>query len=295
MLKHMKKPLYFLHIPKTAGTSVVSALDTQFDVSDIAPYQLWNQYLPASKSWKRLFNKHPMGKYSLVRGHFGYGVWREMGQKPNYITMLRDPEERVLSFYRHIQWHISNVGEPGMFFTGDDKPLSEMLSSDTAHFSNFQSKFLGLDLNIKQIAKDESEKESRRFKNMHAMPEFYDTKVPADKLASLAKTHLDEFSFVGIKEHFEESMILLHHKMGWEYQSVNKENVSPKQTETGTVTDEDREVIRKINSADTQVYDYALSKFQTEVLSMLKLKLEVDLTWSEYKESKDEILKKLKA
>ena len=37
--------LYFLHIPKTAGTSLIFSLENYFDVNDLLPSQMWRQLL----------------------------------------------------------------------------------------------------------------------------------------------------------------------------------------------------------------------------------------------------------
>ena len=37
--------LYFLHIPKTAGTSLIRILDNHFDHNSILPQQKWDDLL----------------------------------------------------------------------------------------------------------------------------------------------------------------------------------------------------------------------------------------------------------
>jgi hypothetical protein len=81
--------LYFLHIPKTAGTTLISILDSFFDYDTIYPEQLWHNLL---KNRSTNFSR-----FRLIRGHFGYGLCRLLPKKPVIMTMLRNPVDRHIS------------------------------------------------------------------------------------------------------------------------------------------------------------------------------------------------------
>ena len=52
--------LYFLHIPKTAGTTFASVLDNYFDFNSILPQQVWSQLLKnRPKNFSKLFFVKP--------------------------------------------------------------------------------------------------------------------------------------------------------------------------------------------------------------------------------------------
>jgi hypothetical protein len=60
--------LYFLHIPKTAGTTLKPILDARFDEAEICPAELWRDLIKLP--WDAIPG------YRFFRGHFG---WRRPG------------------------------------------------------------------------------------------------------------------------------------------------------------------------------------------------------------------------
>lgn len=89
-LQQLDARLYFLHIPKTAGTSLRLMLELQVSAGEIYPYR--NQ----SKAKGAVTQE-------LVSGHFSYEFCKRLD--PNFeeafkVTTLRDPVERYLSLLR---------------------------------------------------------------------------------------------------------------------------------------------------------------------------------------------------
>lgn len=85
-----KHPLFFVHIPKTAGASLHQFLDTQFDESDIFPG--WN---PPDLSFQRRTNL----PYLLFRGHFTAGQRGHAPSGTELFTVLRRPVSHAYSFF----------------------------------------------------------------------------------------------------------------------------------------------------------------------------------------------------
>lgn len=67
----ISKQIYFLHIPKTSGTSVTAYLDTLFPKKRIFPYQRWDQAFN-DKGHKEIKKMLESNNFYLIRGHFGY-------------------------------------------------------------------------------------------------------------------------------------------------------------------------------------------------------------------------------
>jgi hypothetical protein len=88
-------PLYFMHVPKTGGTSVASVLDDRFPPDEIFPGGLMPDLLAAPRSELRRFR--------LFHGHFGLVLPALLDEEPRMLTVLRDPLEMIRSLYMHIR------------------------------------------------------------------------------------------------------------------------------------------------------------------------------------------------
>ncbi|WP_426033062.1 sulfotransferase family 2 domain-containing protein [Caulobacter sp. DWP3-1-3b2] len=84
------RPLVFIHVPKTAGTALVSELAhvfpnaLNFDAFRIAEFA----------------DDIRAGRYDFLTGHYSYTEFvRHCGADYRFMTFLRDPVERVISDY----------------------------------------------------------------------------------------------------------------------------------------------------------------------------------------------------
>lgn len=85
-----ERPLFFVHIPKTAGASVNHFLEAQFDDDKIFPG--WNPPDLSFPSTGRL-------KYKLYRGHFTAGQRCYGPSDAELFSILRRPLTQIYSFY----------------------------------------------------------------------------------------------------------------------------------------------------------------------------------------------------
>jgi hypothetical protein len=116
--------LYFLHIPKTAGSSLTRLLEDSWPAGALAPQRFVNE-LSAVPS-------EELGRYELVAGHHGV---LPMGQRTRVITILREPAERAWSHYRAHQrlgvgWGRGDVPSFESFAAFIDDPLFQWMARD---------------------------------------------------------------------------------------------------------------------------------------------------------------------
>ena len=87
--------VFFLHIPKTAGTTLRMALDRCFDTQDILPSCLQERFIQ--------YTPEDIKPYKFIRGHFKYPLlMNKVHNRPFLITIVRDPVEQYISFFE--QW-----------------------------------------------------------------------------------------------------------------------------------------------------------------------------------------------
>src|SRR5262245_20698464 len=84
-------PLYFLHIPKTAGVSIRTLLESRFSPQEVCPV-----YSP-----RDLFTARPgsLDGYRLYRAHLGFTLPAHVSHPLRIVTLLREPVALVVSMY----------------------------------------------------------------------------------------------------------------------------------------------------------------------------------------------------
>ena len=90
----------FLHIGKTAGTTLAAVLRQRYHGRAVFTYDS-NDPQSASDQLERL-DPTQLGRLRLVRGHLLFGIHAHLPQPALYISLLRDPRARLESTYRHM-------------------------------------------------------------------------------------------------------------------------------------------------------------------------------------------------
>ena len=88
-------PIVFLHIPKTAGQTIHSALTDVVGAEAVSPIRVHSQAAPGPAQM-------PPG-YSLYSGHIDWEALDTLPLGRFVFTVLRDPLERMASFYFYLR------------------------------------------------------------------------------------------------------------------------------------------------------------------------------------------------
>ena len=96
----MKPILFFLHIPKTAGTSLYRIFARQYPGG-----RLVQAYPPLAEDAREAAIAAIGSGAEVFYGHLNFGVHRLLGVPGRYLSMLRHPVDRVASYLNHQRTH----------------------------------------------------------------------------------------------------------------------------------------------------------------------------------------------
>ncbi len=104
--------LISIHIPKTAGTTFLAILNSNYEKSTIAHYEQKN-YIYKNISEIEQFKSGLSEEIRVIHGHFTYRQINDLNdtRSARFITWLRNPVERVISNYSFFQKRISLASE----------------------------------------------------------------------------------------------------------------------------------------------------------------------------------------
>jgi len=223
-----REALIFLHIPKTAGTTLNRIIEWQYSplaIFTMDPYRI----RATAERLKRL----PEGRrrrLRVVRGHLFYGIHEFLPQGATYITMLREPVARFLSSYYFILRRPLH-------------PLHRKLKRER----------LGVEDYLRLIP-------HRHNLQCRLIAGVKDTATGDERLLDIAKENLRKsFSVVGICERFEESLILIAETFGWEVPFYENQKVSKSRP---MIEPKLCELIREYNRLDDELYEFGKQLFE---------------------------------
>jgi hypothetical protein len=223
------RALIFLHIPKTAGTTLNRIIEWQyspFEIFTMDPYRI----RATPERLKRL----PEGRrrrLRMVRGHMFYGIHEFLPQGATYITMLRDPVPRALSAYYFIL----------------RRPLNP-----------FHRKVKKEGLTIEDCIRLFPQRHNLQCRMIAGAKDH--TSTGDERLLDMAKENLvKSFSVVGISERFEESLMLIATTFDWEIPFYKNCKVSKTRPSIGPGT---VEMIRDHNRLDVELYEFGKGLFE---------------------------------
>lgn len=221
----------FIHIPKTAGVSL------QETIKHVYPgHRHVFIYSHASADLDAL--RQRVQQAEVVYGHFSFGIHDVFGIQGRYVTVLRRPVDRVVSFFRHQANYDDNEYHR---LIADGMTLKDLLRGEQCHQVNNHM--------------------------VRILSGHVDAGVTHDRaLLEQAQANLDtHFDAVGITERIDESVALIGRALGWSaLPAVPRINVTPGRG-SFVLDEETRAEIARYNALDIELYDRVARQFADAV------------------------------
>ena len=255
----LKEKVVFVHVPKCGGTSLNNLFMQSFNTLDIRkdksivlikpqatfnvgrlvhetgifdPFE--NDYLDILKIEENLLLYYlSQEEVKYVAGHFAFSeiAYKEFNNKYSFVTLLRNPLERMISHYFYNRYKEGELGKTKKDITSY---LASKRSKNQGH--EYVKKFYGkIDSTVN---------------------------LTSENAINQAKENLRKFSVVGCLEYPENLLEQLNRKFGLKA-SLPHKNTNPKSGsfKNKILTDEIKEQFKNICKPDMEIYKFVIENF----------------------------------
>ena len=224
------RPLFFHHVPKTAGMSFRRLLLDIYGEARVSPMIPGLDVDEAVRTYRQC---------AVISGHMRAMPGDVLPPGYYTATVLREPVDRFLSEFYFSKYDVR--ANRAVLDEVKRLDLDEFLarSPDEADYTwNLQVETL----------------------YPYGCKEFGEVS-PADKLKA-AKLALELFDCVGIQEEFADFIHVVSYDLGWSVQAIPRENTTTRRRSPMEIPEELRQTLRERTALDAELYGHALSLFR---------------------------------
>jgi hypothetical protein len=208
--------LVFVHVPKAGGTTLRRIIRRQYPAGSIfdAPTSPPFGLPPADASGLR-----------VIQGHVPYGAHLHLPVRADYITMLREPVDRIVSLFYYIRGH----REHSLHAELRRMSLADFVASGHPETRNHQCRLVS-----------------------GRLDDFTSATL------ALARENLaTRFAVFGTEERFDESLLLFRRRLGWGSVFYQRENVTRVRPAVAELPEDVAEMICEASALDVALYAFA--------------------------------------
>ena len=235
-----KAKYIFVHVPKTAGSTLDQVLNRE---ANGRVYWLSGGAREAMARLARMPSQDAL-RYVLYAGHLPWGLHKVIPAPCQYLTMLRNPVDRLVSHYFHV------LDEPGhhsyeQIVTGQMSLLDFVTSDISIELDNLQTRFVaGLE------ASDSTPINCCSQSLLHRA------------LENIEQT----FAAVGVQELFDESLVLFSDYLCWNHQPLySAKRVNTARPHGRSIPQEVSNAILYRNQFDQRLHQWATEQIRASM------------------------------
>ncbi|MFN8027177.1 MAG: glycosyltransferase [Acidimicrobiia bacterium] len=231
----------FVHLPKTAGSTFLRIIEREY--GEEAVYRLYGG-LDARLAELRARSVEEQRAVRVVAGHVAMGVAEELPGPSAYLTIVRDPVERIVSHYHYVRSRPDGQGHARAL--EGIRTLEDYVTKSVfaGMVNNGQTRLLGSDL---------------------ATAGQPATAAVLDRaLATLARTDV----IVGVQERFDELVLLACRAFGWGWPAYGRDNVGVGRPRLAQVPEATVELIRDRNQLDVALHEAARARVERDLAAV---------------------------
>lgn len=194
---------FFMHVMKTGGSTFQRHVSANFaPLSTYPSTERGEDRRQAYTSIERLRDLDPERRRStrFFQGHLPFLV-RELVGADITLTVLRDPVQRTLSMLRHLKRYVPRFVDASLEEIYDDGFIFPM------YIRNYQSKLLSMTLD-------------------DGLKGHIDVIAVDDARLEVALANLERVDVLGLQEHYDRFLDVLHREHGWHIGDVPSQRVS---------------------------------------------------------------------
>ena len=218
-----EKTLIFLHIPKAGGSTLHHVLDWNYDRTyTVNVYKQISELIALPDEEKR--------QIQCLKGMVFYGIHKYLPQECTYVTIMREPVERMISHYYYLFARKRRLGET-ITETDPVKVLQQL-----PFYPTYQLRLLLGGDDIESV--------------LHSP-------LPPNAV-QIARQNIDrDFAVAGVLEHYDETLLMMKRQFGWPRAYYARQNVSEDDRPNGEeINDEFVRLVKEMCAPEVELYRF---------------------------------------
>ncbi len=236
------QPLVFVHVPKTAGTTLKKVFARQYGHESLFKTQP-EEDLEGTVSRLRDLDRAERQRVRLIQGHMPFGIHEALGAPVRYVTMLRNPVDRMVSHY----YYARRIPDHYLYDAVHSMSLREYVETSGGGIS--------LEMDNGQV------------RSIAGAPHhLVEAGECSREMLDMAKRNLAlRFDAVGILERFDESLLVFRRAFDWRIPLYIRRNVTKDRPSVREIDDQTLAIIEEHNRYDLELYRFAVELFDSRI------------------------------